>query len=763
MSERQPSEVEHWGYFDDEAREFVLTTPRPPRHWKNILWNRRYNAQPTQSGAGISYRRDEDGEIVLLNWSGDKSFYVVDEETGLRFAIGYYPVCNDSLQSFSCRYGLGYQVITQECLDVRAEMEITVPTDGCFEQYHFELTDLTGRERRLRVTAYFDLDLNVRDPYHGTFNRFECHSDADGRFLWIRNTSYLADREWNACLASSRRAREFTFEKADFLGTYGNFARPEGLSGEIGTSVEPPEDPVIAACYRLTLPALGSNNLALAFGNIPEQEDTPTTAMQLVEDERFREECLRARKQAHDRLAHLHVTTPDESFNRWVNIWIQHQLAYCADWNRGWGKGFRDGMQDAWAFLLMDPRQVRGMIRDALPHQYPDGRTLRKWAPIDRKEYNDGPVWLALATAAYVAETGDTDFLTEEFAFFESDERGTALDHLLRGMRTLHDQRGKHGLCLMPYGDWNDGLTGPGKEGQGESIWTSLAFAAALPKVAELAEVAGDTDAASTCRSWRNELEQSLRQHAWNGRWFSRAFGDDAEPIGDPESKYGRIFLLPQAWAILSGIADEQQTDAILAACKEHLLVEHGYLLLAPGWNEYDPKIGHISGRRPGVVENGGNYCHGSAFMMAALCAAGRQDDALDLFGRLVPTNPANPPSRSRQEPFSITNTYRSPEAGASAGRAMFSWRTGCAGWMLRAAIEGILGMRAELGGLRVEGALPSNWDEATVSRRYRGKPLTVRFRRTGRPALTLDGQRLQTTVIPADLLTDDCSILCEV
>ena len=528
-------------------------------------------------------------------------------------------------------------------------------------------------------------------------------------------------------------------------------------------SLDEPDDPAIAAQWPIEVTPGGEATLLLAFGNAVEADGIPGDVAAWVAPGRFDEALAGVAEAVARRDAALSVETPDAEFDRFANHWLPQQLAYCAQWNRGWGKGFRDGMQDAWAYALIDPEHVRSMIADALPHQYADGRTLRKWAPVDRKEYNDGPVWLAMATHAYVAQTGDAAFLEGVHGFFESPDRGTVLEHLRRGMATLRDRRGERGLCLMPYGDWNDQLTGPGAGGKGESVWTTMAFAAALPKVAALARLAGDDGLAAWCDEAREQVVAALRAHAWNGQWFNRATCDDGSPVGHPDAEFGKIFLLPQAWAVLADVADDAQRASLLAAVEEHLACEHGYLLLTPPWTRHDEAVGEISSRRAGTVENGANYCHATSFMIAALCRARRKDRALDVLHHVLPTNPLNPPSRSGQEPFSVTNTYRGPAAGRSAGRSLFSWRTGTAGWLYRVAVEELLGVRAEIDGLHVDGTLPAAWGEATLRRRFRGLGVTVRFERAGRRGLSVDGRDVEGCLVPAGAIVEGSEIRCGV
>lgn len=755
MTQHHQTPVENWGFFDDNAREFVLTTPRPPRPWKNILWNTDYNWQIEQSGTGISYRRDEDGAIILLTWMGNKCYYLLDTETGEYFSIGYWPTNNDGLESFTCRYGLGYQVITQTNLGIEVEMTAIVPLEGCMELCRFKLKNRTHRPRKLMLVPHIDVNINFSDPYHGAINRFVCSQAIGQGYLGVKNICHLAVREYNANMASSHAIESFAFDKQEFIGTYGSIAHPEHLKDTLPNCLDAPSQLAMTARIPVTLGGQGEDTVQFAFGNFREKVDLKASSLALVQPGVFERELAKINTLHAERYSHLSVKTPDEDFNRYVNIWLQHQVAYSARWNRGWGKGFRDGMQDAWAYLLIDPARVREMIADALPHQYEDGRTLRKWAQIDRKAYNDGPVWLALTVAAYVAETADYAFLSEEYGFFESQDRGTVLEHLRRGMKQLFDHRGERGLCLMPYGDWNDQLTGPGAGGKGESVWTTLAFATALPCVAHLADAVHDSELAEYCRSAYAEVASAIQKNAWNGEWFVRATCDDGRKVGLPTDKYGRIWLLPQAWSILAGIATPQQVEKLIAACDKHLLVDFGYLLLTPGWREYDPSIGNISTNPAGFVENGSNYCHASTFMMNALCQAGKVDKALDIFHRLMPTNPKNPPSHSLLEPFSFTNSFFGPEIGAKAGQAMFSWRTGTASWAFRTAVEGILGVQARMEGLYLSRHWPTDWPQAELTRRYRGKSVTIRFRRTGKAALTVNGKSVEGNLIPEAMITD--------
>jgi len=46
-----------FGYFDDPAREYVITRPDTPRAWSNYLGSRRYGAIITNNAGGYSFTR----------------------------------------------------------------------------------------------------------------------------------------------------------------------------------------------------------------------------------------------------------------------------------------------------------------------------------------------------------------------------------------------------------------------------------------------------------------------------------------------------------------------------------------------------------------------------------------------------------------------------------------------------------------------------------------------------------------------------------
>ncbi|WP_269537817.1 GH36-type glycosyl hydrolase domain-containing protein [Cerasicoccus fimbriatus] len=748
--------VDGIGYFDQKNREFVLNTPLAPRPWKNILWNMGYNAQPTHCSGGISYSREPtDGQITLLNWSGNKYIYLQNTDTGELFNPGYAPLCDDSYHSFEHRIGLNTSKTMLEQYGLQVEVTQSVDATHPREYFEIRVHNIRNAISQWRIVFLCELNLSMGDGKFGATDVFRARHSTDCRVI---ETTNLLDStgQHTAWLEASEPLNGHLFDQTDFTGAYGSRARPQSLLKQWPDDHSPIESPILAGFIDCVFKPGTERQMhfTLGLGQRVTTDDQRVTRSDIANS---RDQQSAWQNELYSR---IEVETPDAEFDLFVNTWIKHQLTYCAYWNRGWGKGFRDSNQDAWAFTLLDASRSREMILDCLPYQYPDGRTVRRWAPIVRDQYNDGGAWLIFATHAYIAESGDVDVLQHEAPFFESDQRGTTYEHLKRAVDYLWEHRGDRGLCLMPFGDWNDRLTGVGREGRGQSVWTSMALVESFAKMIEIATLCDAKQDAKAFASRHAELISIIRREAWTGQWYSRAFTDAGAPVGAPTNEHGSIYVLPQAWSMLSGIATQEQTPHIVQAVRERLECAHGFRLLTPPYQNYDPAIGHLSATPPGTLENGGNYCHGTMFMAYALCMTKQVDYGLDIFKRILPTNPNNPPGVSRQEPFSLTNSYAAPESGDRAGRSLFSWRTGAAGWAFRCAIEGILGVKAVIGGLQISGDLPTDWPHAKLTRTYRGRKLVIHWRRTGQTSRTLNGIPINDDPICTESLSDEINVL---
>jgi len=283
---------------------------------------------------------------------------------------------------------------------------------------------------------------------------------------------------------------------------------------------------------------------------------------------------------------------------------------------------------------------------------------------------------------------------------------------------------GPHGLPLIGTGDWNDGMNRVGEAGRGESVWLGWFLHAALSAFVPFAEARGETARAQSWKAHAEALRGALEQEGWDGEWYRRGFYDDGTLLGSAASEECRIDAIAQSWAVLSGAAAPARAAQAMAAL-DRLLVHRGdrlALLFAPPFDRTPLDPGYIKGYPPGIRENGGQYTHAAAWSIMAFAALGEGDKAAGLFALVNPVNHTDTRAgvlRYKVEPYvAAADVYSVPP---HVGRGGWTWYTGSAGWLYRAGVESILGLRIEGDWLVIDPCVPAAWPGFAMTLRYRG------------------------------------------
>ena len=772
------------GGFTPDGREYVIALGKgqqTPLPWINVVANAQFGFQASESGAGFTWSQNS-RENQLTPWSNDpvsappsEVFYVQDLTTGALWTPTALPVRIDDA-TYIARFGQGYVKFEQVAEDIRSELTQFVVADASVKLSSLALTNEGATARELGVTAYVEWALGAYRPANAPY--VVTFVDAASGAILARNPRNPEFGERCAFLVSDTPADSLSGDRAEFIGRNGRLDAPDALvlarplSGRTGAAL----DPCAALQRRITLAPGATIRLLFALG----EADGPAQAAAMATHYRAADvdaELARVIAGWDDVLGTLSVETPDMATNFMLNRWLLYQTRACRLFARagfyqaGGAFGFRDQLQDVMALMVAAPGEARAQIVRASAHQFPEGDVLHWWHPPSgrgvRTRFADDRIFLPFVTAHYIDATGDASVLDEAAPFIEgppvpgqredlylqpetSPESAPVYEHCARALDASLDV-GSHGLPLMHGGDWNDGMNHVGIQGRGESVWLGWFLCATLRDFIPIATQRGDAARAAGWQRQLDALRRALDRHAWDGAWYRRAYFDDGTPLGSAYGTECRIDSIAQSWATISGAAHPARARQAMNAVSEYL-VKRGddlVLLFTPPFNVGVPDPGYVKGYLPGVRENGAQYTHAAAWCVIAYAMQGDGDRAYELFTMLNPINHASTRGgayRYKVEPYVVAgDVYSEPP---HVGRGGWSWYTGAAGWLYRAGVEFILGIRVHAASVEVAPCIPRDWAGYTVRYRRGGAAYVIRVDNpdrisTGEVFITVDGNRI--------------------
>ena len=540
--------------------------------------------------------------------------------------------------------------------------------------------------------------------------------------------------------------QDWTCDRREFHNTAGALVLPPQLGQASGSGL----DACAAIGATRLLPIDGDLRLTLLLGHAA----SPAAARALLGQAWPTDPSRRLAGQHQQLDALLHdvtVQSPDPAFNALTNHWLPYQALACRLWARagfyqaGGAYGFRDQLQDAMSLVNRAPQLLARQIRINAARQFPEGDVQHWWhAPGGagvRTHFSDDLLWLPYACALYVQRTGDHRLLDESLPFLAgaavppgaedlyetpqvSDSQASIYEHAARAIG--HSLRsGSHGLPLFGTGDWNDGMNRVGHLGRGESVWLAWFLCAVVDNFLPIATARGDSARVAAWTAARQGWVQALDAAGWDGQWYRRGYFDDGSALGAAANPECRIDLIAQAWAVLSGAGQPPRARQAMASAKALLWDEHAQLLrlLDPPLQHASPSAGYIQAYPPGVRENGGQYNHAAVWGLMALSQLGDADGAWRTFTALSPAHRWADPARGATyalEPHVLAGDIYSQPPWA--GRGGWSWYTGSAGWLARAAVESICGVVLAQGQLHITPGLPSHWPAVRINVRHGGR-----------------------------------------
>jgi cyclic beta-1,2-glucan synthetase len=765
-----------FGGFADGGRDYVVRligTRSTPQPWINVIANAGFGFHTSAEGASFTWSRNS-RDFQLTPWSNDpvvnrpgEAIYVYDH-AGRRGFSPFAAVMRDPAILYEARHGQGVSTFTARRGAIAAELTQLVDPADPVKVSRLTLRNTGTAPAKLTVYAYAEWVLG--NSRARSAPNIVPSLEAETGALFAANPYSLDFADRVAFLAGDRPADSVTTDRGEFLGADGSVEWPAAVAqgARLSGRVEAGLDPCAALARVIEIAPGAEASMLWLMGDAGSAEE----AKRLVEQHRAGDFDARLADNAqhwNDFLGAVQVETPDAELDLMVNRWLPYQglscriLARSAFYQASGAFGFRDQLQDTLALLLHDPSLARAQILNAAGRQFLEGDVQHWWLPRTgagvRTMISDDIVWLAHAAAHYAEATGDAAILDETVpyisgpplqpgehdAFFQPEparEAASLYDHCVKALDLALARRSPGGLPLMLGGDWNDGMNRVGEGGRGESVWLGWFLLKTLRDFAGISGQRGDTARAERWRDEAAALAQALERSAWDGAWYRRGSYDDGSPLGSRASDECRIDSIAQSWSVLAGADVERSRQAMQSALSRLVDPDLQIIkLFEPPFEDTLKDPGYIRSYPPGVRENGGQYTHAATWFVIALAKMGRADDAWRCFRMLNPVSHTNDEAaveRYRVEPYAVAADVYS--VGDKAGRGGWTWYTGSAGWLLRAAVEGLLGITRRAGRIRIDPAIPTAWPGFAARLRIEGETYHIRVsRRTGGEGLSIE------------------------
>ncbi len=362
--------------------------------------------------------------------------------------------------------------------------------------------------------------------------------------------------------------------------------------------------------------------------------------------------------------------------------------------------------------------------------------------------------------------------------------RGSVLEHLLVQTVTAFFNVGEHNVCRLEGADWNDGLDMAAE--RGESVAFSAFYAWNLQRLADacrrlaargrdavdlpkellllldrlprcrpvryaspaakqarmeryLEAVSGDlsgttvrvrlTDLAEDLLAKHADLAGRIRRQEWvrAGRYgfFNGYYDNRGRRVEGPHPRGVRMTLPGQVFALMSGIATEQQVDRTADAV-ERLLRDprHGGIRLNTNFREPQPSLGRGFSFAYGEKENGAVFSHMAVMYAYALYARRRPTAGRQAWMALYRMAVHQPVAKI----FPCLPEYFNAD-----GRGLYAYLTGSASWFVYLLLTRVYGVRGSQGDLVLDPQLTREdfgaRSNVSVRVRFAGRSLRVCFR----------------------------------
>ncbi|MBE5961815.1 MAG: N,N'-diacetylchitobiose phosphorylase [Lachnospiraceae bacterium] len=754
----------NYGYFDEENREYVITRPDTPAPWANYLGSPEYGAIISNNAGGYSFvKSGANGRISRYIFNQEdkpgRYVYIRDDKTSDYWSASWQPVLKD-LSSYKsvCRHGTAYTVIQSDYSKIHSEVTYYVPLNKTYEVWRCRITNSDSVPRDLSVFGFVEFtneDYYENDQVNLQYTLFITRTHFKGNKI----IQAVNENDQKGADGSNHRERAFGIsglpvtsyngDKTAFLGHYHSYQNPVAVeNGTCDNTLNYNSNACAALHSKLPLQPGETKEFVYILGRKTEQEaDAILNHYKVLSN--VEKELAELKQFWHSKLKNLSVQSPDPNFNAMVNTWNAYQCFMTFIWSRAAsfiycglrnGYGYRDTVQDIQGVIHLAPEMAAEKIRFMLSAQVNNGGGL----PLVKFDHNaghedtpddvsyvqatghpayraDDALWLFPTIYKYIAESGNISFLDEVIPYANKEE-DSVYDHLKRAITFSLNRLGPHNMPAGLHADWNDCLR-LGKKG--ESTFVAMQLYMAMGILSEFASLKKDDSYIEFLKQEQKKLGDTLQTLCFEDDRYIRGFKEDGTVIGSKTDVEASMWLNPQSWAVISGLASPSQSETILNTVHDILNTPYGVRIMAPSFKDHAFEGALAILFNPSTKENGGIFSQTQGWIILAEALMGHGNRAYEYFTESSPASQNDHAEIRVMEPY-VHGQFTESTESPFEGRSHVHWLTGTASTVMVSCVEGILGLRPDLYGLKICPAIPSSWKQLTMTKQFRGKTLHI-------------------------------------
>src|SRR5574339_66739 len=222
-----------FGYFDDAAREYVITRPDTPLPWINYLGCEAYFGLISNTAGGYSFHTDARlRRLTRYRYNnvpldmGGRYLYLREAASGKYWSPSWMPTRLE-LDEYECRHGQGYTIITSKYRGIKSSTRYFVPLGESLEIWQVILTNENAADMHLSLFSAIEFCLWDANDDSTNFQRNYSIGQVEiVEDVIYHKTEYRERRDHFAYFACSEPLAGFDTQRETFVGSYRGWDEP---------------------------------------------------------------------------------------------------------------------------------------------------------------------------------------------------------------------------------------------------------------------------------------------------------------------------------------------------------------------------------------------------------------------------------------------------------------------------------------------------------------------------------------------------------